>query len=125
MRKRRRILLVEDEVMIRRVLLRFFGKEGYETFEADNVKTALDLFRRYYPFDAVICDIYLGPDDGWKIVRFIQHEQPATPVIVTSGAILDGAQPGMNFSILYKPFGPSELMEMLERLWGIRKPTTE
>lgn len=119
--KKRKILVVDDEVMIRRVLKRFFDKEGYETFEATSEKTAIEMFRLNRPFDAVLCDISLSGDDGWKVVEYVQRAHPSTPIMVMSGAIQDGVRTDLTFSILYKPFSPSELIEALEKLWSSRQ----
>ena len=125
MKKHRKLLVIDDEVMIRKVLIRFFGKEGYEIIEADSGWSAIEMFRKHRPFDAVLCDIYLGHDDGWKVVDRIQQVQPPTPIIVMSGSLIEGARSVGNYSILYKPFSPKELTKVLEELWGIRAPTTE
>ena len=66
----KKILIAEDEELIRRLVVDFFKKEGYEMIEAADGQEALDLFNKYEDsFSAVILDIIMPNVDGWEVCR--------------------------------------------------------
>jgi CheY-like chemotaxis protein len=119
----KKILLVDDEVLIRRVLNRFLTREGYVTFEATTLKTAIEMFRKHRPFDALLCDIsLLDGSSGWDVVEKVRFYQPTIPVAVISGDLSIEVDPELApVSILYKPFTPDGLRKLLEELWASRE----
>lgn len=111
----KRILIVDDELMIRKVLRRFLLHEGYVTHEAGGTAMALRLFREEQPFHALLCDVYLGVDNGWKLAKQIYLEQPTIRVVMLTGACMP-RRPELPFHhvVLLKPFDPEELMQAIK-----------
>jgi two-component system, OmpR family, KDP operon response regulator KdpE len=106
-----KILVVDDEPPIRKLLRMGLTSQGYEVLDAPNGKTALDLLARKP--DLVILDLGLPDIDGLELLRRIRHRQEGLPIVVLSSrgdeagkvAALDlGAD-----DYVTKPFGMDEL----------------
>jgi two-component system, OmpR family, KDP operon response regulator KdpE len=107
-----RILVVDDEPPIRKLLRMGLGAQGYEVLEASNGKTALEQLAGKP--DLVILDLGLPDIQGLDLLRTIRARQEALPIVVLSSrgdeagkvAALDlGAD-----DYVTKPFGMDELL---------------
>jgi two-component system KDP operon response regulator KdpE len=107
-----RILVVDDEPPIRKLLRTGLGAQGYEVLDAPSGKAALELLARKP--DLVILDLGLPDIDGLELLRSIRHLQGSLPIVVLSSrgdeagkvAALDlGAD-----DYVTKPFGMDELL---------------
>lgn len=76
-----RILIVDDEEKIRKVLSSILGMRGYEALEASSGEEALDLLGRK-PIDAVLLDILMPGIGGMEVLAHIRRELPEVPVIM-------------------------------------------
>ena len=110
-----KILIVDDEPQIRRLLRTGLPPHGYECIEAGNAQEALKLFPREKP-DAVLLDLGLPDQDGFAIIRNIR-EGSLTPIVVLSArndvegkvrALEAGAD-----DYVTKPFDMAELLARL------------
>jgi signal transduction histidine kinase len=79
-----RILLVDDEAGIRKVLGIALTDSGYEVTTAENGEEALDQFRRLRPL-IVLTDIKMPDMDGIELLQHIKAESPDTEVIMFTG----------------------------------------
>lgn len=79
-----KILLVDDEEGIRKVLGISLEDKGYEVFTAQNAEEALPLFRKIGP-QIVLTDIKMPGMDGIQLLRRIKSEIPDTEVIMITG----------------------------------------
>ena len=77
-----RILIVDDEKMIRNVVKEYAEFEGYETAEAENGMEAVELCRKE-DFDIIVMDIMMPRLDGYSAVKEIHKTKPI-PVIMLS-----------------------------------------
>ena len=77
---RKKILIVEDEINLMKVLDDTLSQENFEIFKAFDGETALDLFYNKNP-DLILLDINLPKKDGWTVCREIR-EQSDKPVII-------------------------------------------
>lgn len=66
-----RILIVEDEEVIRKFLRVQLNKSGYEVFEAEDGEKAI-LQLGHNRFDLIICDILMPNKDGWQLMKEIK-----------------------------------------------------
>jgi two-component system, OmpR family, KDP operon response regulator KdpE len=107
-----RILVVDDEPPIRKLLRMGLTAHGYEVLEASNGRIALELLAKKPHL--VILDLGLPDIDGLELLRSIRHRQEDLPIVVLSSrgdeagkvAALDlGAD-----DYLTKPFGMDELL---------------
>jgi len=79
-----KILLVDDEEGIRKVLAIALSDSGYEVFTAEGGKEALDIFRKMQP-PIVLTDIKMPGMDGIGLLQKIKEESPDTEVIMITG----------------------------------------
>lgn len=69
----KKILIVEDEERMRRLIGDYLKREGYKLYESNNGRTALELFNEK-DIDLVILDIMLPEYDGWTVCREIRKK---------------------------------------------------
>ena len=80
----RRLLLVDDEASIRRVLSITLEDKGYAVLTAEDGEEALQLFRENAP-DIVLADIKMPGMDGVQLLERIKEERPHSEVIMITG----------------------------------------
>lgn len=79
-----RILVVDDEPMIRKSVKTVFEREGMEVVTAAGGQEALDELGRQM-FDLIILDVMMSPMDGFYVVNIIRRKNILTPVLFLSG----------------------------------------
>ncbi|MCK5609598.1 response regulator, partial [Candidatus Pacearchaeota archaeon] len=79
-----KILLVDDEEGIRKVLGISLTDSGYKVFTAENGEEALQIFRKVNP-SIVLTDIKMPGMDGIQLLQKIKNENPDTEVIMITG----------------------------------------
>jgi len=79
-----KILLVDDEEGVRRVLHISLADAGYRVFEAADGSEALEIFKKENP-SIVLTDIKMPGMDGVDLLRRIKHENPEVEVIMITG----------------------------------------
>lgn len=94
----KRILLVEDELLIRLVVGEELRDAGYDVVECFNADEALILLKSGVGFDLIVSDVRMpGAVDGMGLLAWVRNSHAALPVILTSGhleptvALLGGA----------------------------------
>lgn len=107
----KKVLVVDDEIKIRRILQQILIKEGFAVVEAENGREALACFLAEKP-DLVILDVMMPEMDGFDFLRTIRKSYD-TPVIILSAKdeLLDKT---IGFTLeaddyVAKPFSPLEL----------------
>jgi DNA-binding NtrC family response regulator len=78
------ILLIDDEVSIRRTLKEILEFEKYRVLEASDGFSAIDIFKKS-TIDIVLLDIKMPKMDGLEVMEFLQEINPEVPVIMISG----------------------------------------
>lgn len=121
-----RILVVEDDPLVTRVLGRLLSKEGYAIDHAPTGNVALDLAGQH-SYDAVILDIVLPELDGLEVCKKLREMEIWSPVLMLTGRHrtkdkVEGLDAGAD-DYLGKPFEPPELLARLRAL--IRRRSTE
>ena len=107
-----RLLIVDDEENIRRIVCKYGEFEGYQVFEAANGMEAVELCRKN-TYDMIIMDVMMPLLDGFSACREIR-KSCETPVIMLSARgeeydRLHGFDLGVDDYVV-KPFSPKELM---------------
>jgi len=116
----KKILVVDDEPDLLKVLLIRLKKAGYEVFGGTNGQEALDLTRQISP-DLVILDVYLpimNGDDAAKILKKddqLKHI-PILLISATTKQMAEKVQESQANDYLTKPFEPEELFKKIEGL---------
>ncbi len=110
-----RILVVDDDPEIVRLVRGYLTQAGYQVLTAANGATAVAALRREKP-DLIILDLMLPDRDGWDITRFVRGDRQlqATPIIMLTARIEDtdkivGLEMGAD-DYVTKPFNPRELV---------------
>lgn len=83
-----RILIVDDEVLVRSTLRRILERDGHEVVEAENGESGLESFRSQ-PSDLVIVDLFMPVMDGLEMLNELRQEFPGTRVIAISGSVYE------------------------------------
>ena len=109
---RARILIVEDEADVRRVLTRFVRLFGAEPVVAEDGLEGWELARLADPaFDLVITDSRMPRMTGRALIAKLREQQPGIPILRVSGSDgLSGEPPVNDVVILHKPFTLDEFM---------------
>ncbi len=110
--KQLKVLIVDDEESIRKMIAKILSAEGMLTYQADSGKQALEMLQKYQ-FDLVLLDVALGDMTGYDIAETIRKQDLQLPTIFLSGladesAIIKGLDVGAD-SYITKPFSPSML----------------
>lgn len=86
--KQRRILIVEDNIDVRALLLRWLADRG---FEVDGVSDGLQGFEMasIFPYDLLITDLQMPNAGGFEAIEKLREVKPTLPVMVVSGHLDD------------------------------------
>ena len=115
-----KILIVEDEERIRKVVRSFLVKNGYMVREAADGEEGLDLFYEWNP-DLVLLDVMMPKKDGYEVCRAIKSEK-TTPVLMLTAKTQEedeirGLEIGAD-DYIRKPFSLKILELRLKNLLG-------
>lgn len=118
MNNKYKILVIEDELNIRNVVLALLETNGYMVFEAKDVTSGFMMFSSHMP-DLVILDLGLPDKDGMEFLKEIR-ETSVVPVIVLSARIdesdkVEALDCGAN-DYVTKPFGSAELLARIRSI---------
>ncbi|CDF58731.1 response regulator transcription factor [Thermobrachium celere] len=107
-----RILIVEDEDKLRRVLKLYLENEGYIVDEAKDGEEAINLFSPL-AHSLVILDVMLPKRDGWSVLRSIRKESDVPVIMLTARGEEDDKLFGFDLGVddyVVKPASPREIV---------------
>ena len=116
-----RVLLVDDDPVIVRLLQVNFRLEGYEVDSAASGEAALQRIRESLP-DVIVLDVMMPGVDGWEVCAKIKEDPEAkgVPVVLLSARAQDeDLQRGYALGVdeyVTKPFDPAHLLEIVRRV---------
>jgi DNA-binding NtrC family response regulator len=122
-----RVLVVDDEAIVRESLLEWFREDGHEVAQASSAREALERVKEG-PWDLALVDIKMPGMDGLELQRRIREAAPGTTVIIMTAyasvetavqALKDGA-----YDYITKPFDPERLTHLV-RAAGERRTLVE
>ncbi|GHH26605.1 hypothetical protein GCM10008023_41430 [Sphingomonas glacialis] len=112
-----RLLVVEDELLIRMFVADVLRDAGYEVIEAVSGDEALDILKAGVLVDLVLSDVRMpGSIDGLALLAFVRQNLAALPVILTSGHLVPEialAEGAVNF--LAKPYLIQDALAAVEQ----------
>jgi DNA-binding response OmpR family regulator len=115
-----RVLVVEDEGLIRLILAEALEAAGYRVIEADTGDEAARLLDGPGGFDLVVTDIQMpGALDGVAVGRHARARHPGIPVIYATGrpeSMAGMGSLGPREALLRKPYGPREVLATVRAL---------
>ena len=108
-----RVLLVEDDALIREAMKMVLEWEGYRVACAGHGREALDLLRKGEPPALILLDLMMPVLDGWSFRRELQRDPALAPipVVVVSAADVRGAVDAAGH--VRKPFQAEELLDAI------------
>lgn len=117
----KKILVVEDETLIRHLCADVFREAGYTVLEAEDADEALVILRSEQPVAAVVSDIRMpGTIDGLGLRCEVERNWPATKMLLTSGdTLLERSQLPQDQAFLPKPYRFLELVAEVETLMRV------
>ncbi len=122
-----RVLIVEDDGLVRDLAAEVLADEGYEVLTASDGTEAVRLLNQAEPVEVLLTDVMLqGWIDGADIVEMARLRVPGMPILIMSGfsegllGRLAGMQPPLGF--LPKPFGLAQLTAALDRVVNPGEP---
>ncbi len=125
-----KVLVVDDEPLVRQALKRVLAGAGYEVVLAEDGQQALECLAKH-PIDLVVTDVAMPNLDGLSFLRQVREHSPDLPVILVAGApTTDSAISALRYratEYLAKPIDPTQLLEATEhalrmdKLAGLRR----
>lgn len=116
-----RILVVDDDRSIVKVLTSYIERSGYQALSAYDGEMALHQLRRERP-DLVILDLMMPNRDGWEVTKIVRadHSLAATPIIMLTARVEDtdkivGLELGAD-DYITKPFNAQEVVARVKSL---------
>lgn len=113
-----KVLIIDDEVQLRKLLARIIGLEGYDVAEAADGASGMKMLRQQEP-DVVLCDVKLPDGSGVELVSRLKEAAPAAEVILMTayGNIPDGVQAIKNgaFDYITKGDDNNKILPLLSR----------
>lgn len=114
-----KIIVADDEALLRKLVCDYLKKNGHTTLEAENGEEALSLFSSNPDTSLLILDIMMPLIDGWEVVREIRKVSDVPVVLLSARSQefdqLEGFEAGAD-DYVTKPFSPALLMKRVEAL---------
>lgn len=118
MEKKHRILVVDDEEIVRQSLLAWFKEDGYEVDTAENADAALKLFEKG-KYSLILLDIKMPGMSGMDLlVKLKEYDPDAIIILITAYASVSSAVKALKsgaYDYITKPIDPDELSHIVEK----------
>lgn len=114
-----KILVVDDESRMRKLVRDFLVKNNYEVVEAADGAEALDLFFEKNDMDLVILDVMMPKMDGWQVCREIRAYSKVPIIMLTAKSDERDELLGFELGVdeyISKPFSPKILVARVEAI---------
>lgn len=108
-----KILVVDDESRMRKLVRDFLVKNGYEVLEAENGAQAVDLFFEKQDIALIILDVMMPVMDGWQACREIRSYSKVPIIMLTAKGDEQDELQGFELGVdeyISKPFSPKILV---------------
>lgn len=117
-----RVLVVDDEAGVRRMVRAVLSRAGFDVVEAADGAEALAVLNGRQLFDLVVLDVRMPGMDGFEVLEHLRGIAPTLPVVVSSGYSAEDLSPAHvsdpATTILPKPYAASELLEHVRSAVG-------
>ena len=117
--ERRKVLMVDDEERMRKLVRDFLVKKDFQVLEAGDGEEAIDVFFADKKIDLVILDVMMPKMNGWEVLETIRKYSKVPVILLTAKAEerdeLRGFELGVD-EYITKPFSPKILVARVEAL---------
>ena len=114
-----KILVVDDETRMRKLVGDFLKKSGYQVLEAGDGSTALDIFFEQNDIALVILDVMMPKVDGWQVCKEIRQYSKVPIIMLTAKSEESDELLGFELGVdeyITKPFSPKILVARVEAI---------
>lgn len=114
-----KILVVDDESRMRKLVKDFLTRKGYEVLEAADGEEALDLFYQDKDIALVILDVMMPKMNGWEVCREIRGTSKIPIIMLTAKSDESDELMGFDLGVdeyITKPFSPKILVARVEAI---------
>lgn len=114
-----KVLIVDDEPRMRRLVKDFLVKSGYQVLEAENGSQALDIFYTNKDLSLIILDVMMPEIDGWQVCKEIRSISKIPIIMLTARSTEKDELLGFELGVdeyISKPFSPKILVARVEAI---------
>ena len=114
-----KILVVDDESRMRKLVKDFLVKKNFQVLEAENGAKAIDLFFAQKDIALIILDVMMPEMDGWEVCREIRAYSKVPIIMLTARSDEQDELLGFNLGVdeyISKPFSPKILVARVEAI---------
>jgi len=115
------VLVVDDAVLVRRMLRDILGEAGYQVFEAVNGSDAVEKYAELWP-DLVTMDLAMPGMSGFQAIDAIRAMDEGARVVVVSALSRDLAGSLAACAYVQKPFQPAAILDAVRRCLLVAHP---
>ena len=114
-----KVLMVDDEARMRKLVKDFLAIKGYRVIEAEDGEQAVDIFFKEKDIGLVILDVMMPKMDGWEVCRTLRRYSQVPIIMLTARSEerdeLQGFELGVD-EYISKPFSPKILVARVEAI---------
>lgn len=117
--KKFKILVVDDESRMRKLVSDFLVKKDFEVLEAANGEDAVDIFFETKDIALIILDVMMPKMDGWAVCREVRQHSKVPIIMLTAKSDEQDELLGFNLGVdeyIAKPFSPKILVARVEAI---------
>lgn len=117
--ERKKILVVDDESRMRKLVHDFLAKQNYDVLEAENGEAAVDLFFEDKEIALIILDVMMPKMDGWQVCRTVRQYSTVPIIMLTAKSDERDELLGFELGVdeyISKPFSPKILVARVEAI---------
>ena len=114
-----KILVVDDEARMRKLVRDFLVKKDYVVVEAENGERALEIFEEDEEISLIILDIMMPKLDGWQVCKAIRKESKVPIIMLTAKSEEQDELMGFELGVdeyISKPFSPKILVARVDAI---------
>lgn len=114
-----KIMVVDDESRMRKLVKDFLVKSGYEVVEAEDGEQALDIFYDQNDIALIILDVMMPKIDGWQVCREVREYSKVPIIMLTAKSDERDELLGFELGVdeyISKPFSPKILVARVEAI---------
>lgn len=114
-----KILVVDDESLMRKLIKDFLVKKGYEILEASDGELALDIFYAQKNISLILLDVMMPKLNGWEVVKEIRKTSKLPIMMLTAKSDEKDELLGFELGVdeyISKPFSPKILVARIEAI---------
>lgn len=114
-----KVLVVDDESRMRKLVKDFLSKKNFEVLEAENGEQAVDIFFNNKEISLIILDVMMPKMDGWQVCREIRQYSKVPIIMLTAKSDEKDELLGFELGVdeyISKPFSPKILVARVEAI---------